>query len=127
MVEFIKKNWIAIVVIAVALYLVIHFNEKAKAKAEAAELKLRAILAKYRSESDFAGPFTETKGLNVLDYGMGLEGLSLLEDKDLKESNFQQGPRQGTPRPTTKLVCKFPDGSPCHRGDEHCKCKNVAI
>lgn len=35
------------------------------------------------NDSNFAGPFTKTNGLNVQDFSMGLEGLSLLEDRNI--------------------------------------------
>jgi len=57
------------------------------------------------SESNFAGALTKTDGLNVMDYAMGSQGLSLFEDKNMKqgESNYQ----------TTKpKMCRYPDGTP---------------
>jgi hypothetical protein len=44
---------------------------------------LRAELSALKGESKFTGPWTKTNGLNVMDYAMGLEGMSLLEDKKL--------------------------------------------
>ena len=35
------------------------------------------------NESSFSGPFTKTNSLNVEDFSMGLQGTSLLEDKEL--------------------------------------------
>ena len=57
---------------------------------------IRDLLA--AAESSFSGPFTETNGLNVEDFSMGLQGMSLLEDRSL-ESNF--GKAKAKPKPTT--------------------------
>ena len=55
---------------------------------------LRDMVAKASGESNFngTGAFAKTNELNVFDFGMGLDGMSLLEDKNLKssmESNFR--------------------------------------
>lgn len=76
------------------------------------------------TESSFVGAFTETNGLNLIDFGAGMEGMSLLMDKQLKdkekESNYRvtSTKQQSAPKPT---ICRYPDGSPCICGsDEHC-------
>jgi hypothetical protein len=71
------------------------------------------------TESNFngTGPFAKTNGLNVLDFGMGLDGMSLLEDKNL-ESNY----RLISGGATKPRMCRYPTGEPCPCGsDEHCK------
>jgi hypothetical protein len=50
--------------------------------------RIRELLNKTESNfNGFAGPFTSTNGINVTDYAMGMEGLSLLEDKSLSSYN----------------------------------------
>lgn len=86
---------------------------------------LRDMVAKASgpsNESNFndTGAFAKTNGLNVLDFGMGLDGMSLLEDKNLKsqmESNYRLISGIVKPR-----MCRYPTGEPCVCGsDEHCK------
>lgn len=80
---------------------------------------LRDMVAKASgSESNFngTGVFAKTNGLNVLDFGMGLDGMSLLEDKNLKsqmESNFRTGGLNSLNTVSTKpKMCRYPDGTP---------------
>lgn len=80
---------------------------------------LRDMVAKASgSESNFngTGAFSKTNGLNVLDFGMGLDGMSLLEDKNLKssmESNFRGAGLNSLNTVSTKpKMCKYPDGTP---------------
>lgn len=144
--EWIKKNWMTLLIVALVIILVIYFVRKnretltvkfpkatrlftiqrgkapvqeTKTKAQLqAELdacekmqasvrvqagavspcaRIRELLSKAESNfNGFAGPFTSTSGINVTDYAMGMEGLSLLEDKSLKESSFAGGVFQET-------------------------------
>ncbi len=67
---------------------------------------LRDMVAKASGESSFTGAFSKTPGLNVLDFGMGLDGMALLEDKNLRaggESGFQA---------VKPKMCHYPDGTP---------------
>jgi len=81
---------------------------------------LRDMVAKASgSESNFngTGAFAKTNGLNVLDFGMGLDGMSLLEDKNLKsqmESNFRGGAGLNSLNTvsTKPKMCHYPDGTP---------------
>lgn len=77
---------------------------------------LRDMVAKASgNESNFNGAFSKTNGLNILDYGMGLEGMALLEDKNLKskmESNFRSGLNSLNTVSTKPKMCKYPDGTP---------------
>lgn len=43
---------------------------------------------KIKKQESSYGVFTPTQGLNTLDYGIGLQGTALLEDKQLKESSY---------------------------------------
>lgn len=98
---------------------------------------LRDLVAKASGvESNFngTGAFAKTNGLNVLDFGMGLDGMSLLEDKNLKsqmsESNFRSAGLNSLNESNYRLIsgsikprmCRYPTGEPCLCGsDEHCK------
>ena len=111
---------------------------------------LRDMVAKAGgSESNYQGPFTKTNGLNIVDFGMGLDGMSLLEDKNLKSKmggnskTVSTKPKMcrypdGTPVPCSEIsernyrlsggaavkprMCRYPTGEPCVCGsDEHCK------
>lgn len=80
---------------------------------------LRDLVAKASGgESNFngTGAFAKTNGLNVLDFGMGLDGMSLLEDKNLKsqmESNFRSaGLNSLNTVPSKPKMCRYPDGTP---------------
>lgn len=76
---------------------------------------LRDMVAKASGNESNYGAFSKTNGLNILDYGMGLEGMALLEDKNLKskmESNFRSGLNSLNTVSTKPKMCKYPDGTP---------------
>ena len=70
---------------------------------------LRDLVA--NTESSFAGPFTKTNGLNMMDVAMGNDGLALLEDRNRRaggESSYMiTGCPPGLlPNPTTGICGK---------------------